>query len=264
MKRKERKKNSPVLPVRLILHSGRFLFSNFPVVVYQLSRNWLQKIVENQNSMGDWLYLKGFPTYRTFFFFFYNLAPSPRICRKWFKQAQIYFKRGCVFQCISVFSQKSSPTKCAIFPVFIVLYSIVYIQFWLFKIKYVLTFCAKLNKITVQYPSWIFFFFFRVIFEYFESINPPPPEVFFHPPKGGGCCTPSLDFLYRMPDNLLPVCRYGPPLSIDTKMSTIELHMTSLWHHKVSAPSEIWIHWKYTWTLAKINFSPKNHRNMGF
>ena len=38
---------------------------------------------------------------------------------------------------------------------------------------------------------------------------------------------------------------------IDTKMNTIELHMTSLWRHKVSAPS------KYTWKLAKIKFSLK-------
>ena len=44
--------------------------------------------------------------------------------------------------------------------------------------------------------------------------------------------TPSLDFLYRRPDipTFDTIVRYGPPLSClsnDTKMSTIELHMTS-------------------------------------
>ena len=47
-------------------------------------------------------------------------------------------------------------------------------------------------------------------------------------------------------------------------MSTIELHMASLWRHKVSAPSLIWMYWKYTWKLGKNNFSLKNRRNMGF
>ena len=38
-----------------------------------------------------------------------------------------------------------------------------------------------------------------------------------------------------IPHYLLPVYRYGPPLSIDTKMSTTELHMTTL----DGAPSQI-------------------------
>ena len=65
------------------------------------------------------------------------------------------------------------------------------------------------------------------------TINPRPPEVFLvtRPPKGGGVVAiPSLDFYTErlIPLYLLPVYRYGPPLSIDTKMSTIELHVTSL------------------------------------
>ena len=58
--------------------------------------------------------------------------------------------------------------------------------------------------------------------------------------------------------------RYGPPLSIDTKVNTIDLHMTSLWRHKVIAPSEIWMHWKYTWKLGKINFSLKTVETWDF
>ena len=108
---------------------------------------------------------------------------------------------------------------------------------------------------------------FRAFFQHFPKLKhslpwlyslfyiPRPPEVFFAtcPPKGA-VATPSLDFLHRMP---MPVYRYGPLLFIDTKMSTIELHMTSLWRHKASTPSEIWMHLKYTWTLTKINFSLK-------
>ena len=63
------------------------------------------------------------------------------------------------------------------------------------------------------------------------KINPRPSEVFFcNTSSKGGCCKPSLDFLYGTPDTpiLLPVYRCGPPLSIDTKVSTIGLHMTSL------------------------------------
>ena len=39
--------------------------------------------------------------------------------------------------------------------------------------------------------------------------------------------------------NLLPVYRYGHPLSIDTKISTNHYCMTSLWRHYVSAPTKI-------------------------
>ena len=53
-------------------------------------------------------------------------------------------------------------------------------------------------------------------------------------------------------------------LSIDTKMSTSELHMTSLWRHKVSAPSQIWMYWKYTWKWAKNDFSIKKIVEHGF
>ena len=54
--------------------------------------------------------------------------------------------------------------------------------------------------------------------------NPRPPEVFFvaSPP-------PWIFYTERLiPLYLLPVYRYEPPLSIDTFMSTIDLHMTSL------------------------------------
>ena len=62
-------------------------------------------------------------------------------------------------------------------------------------------------------------------------LNPRLPEVFFVTrPLKGVVATRSLDFLYVTHDTLylLPVYRYVPPLSTDTKMSTIELHMTSL------------------------------------
>ena len=39
--------------------------------------------------------------------------------------------------------------------------------------------------------------------------------------------------------NLLPVYRYGHPLSIDTKISTNHSSMTSLWRHNVSTPTNI-------------------------
>ena len=95
-----------------------------------------------------------------------------------------------------------------------------------------------------------------------NQINPLPPSVFFvtRPPKGRLLQPPPGIFYTErlIPLYLLPVYSYGPPLPIDTKMSTIKLHMTSLWHHKViSAPSEIWMHWKCTWKWAKINFSLK-------
>ena len=64
------------------------------------------------------------------------------------------------------------------------------------------------------------------------SINPRPPEVSFvtRPPKRGLLQPPPWIFYTErlIPLHLLPVYRYGHPLSIDTKMSTIELHMTSL------------------------------------
>ena len=89
--------------------------------------------------------------------------------------------------------------------------------------------------------------------------------IFFvtRPPKGGCCNPPPWNFYTELliPLYLLPAYRYGPPLSIDTNMSTIELHITSLWSQRAS---EIWIHWKYTLKLAKINFSLKNRRNMGY
>ena len=90
-------------------------------------------------------------------------------------------------------------------------------------------------------------------------------KYFCNTSSEGGCCNP-LNFLFGTPDTPIFVTnnRYGPLLSIDTKMSTIELHMTLLWRHKVSVSSEIWIDWKYTWKLAKINFSLKNRRNMEF
>ena len=64
-------------------------------------------------------------------------------------------------------------------------------------------------------------------------LNPRPPEVFFitRPPKVWGLLQPPSWIFYTerlIPLNVLPVYRYGPPLSIDTKMSTIDLHITSL------------------------------------
>ena len=102
------------------------------------------------------------------------------------------------------------------------------------------------------------------------EVNSCPPEVFYvtRPPKGLWHPLPGFSkrnslypckFLY-----LLPVYRYGHPLSIHNKLSTIKLHMTSLWRHIVSAPSKMCMHWKHTWKFAKINFSPKNRRHMRF
>ena len=75
------------------------------------------------------------------------------------------------------------------------------------------------------------------------AIKPRPPEVFFvtRPPKGG-CCNPLPGFSIR--NAWYPYIYYqyiGMDLlyPFDTKMSTIELHMTSLWRHKVSAPSDL-------------------------
>ena len=65
------------------------------------------------------------------------------------------------------------------------------------------------------------------------TFNPRPPEVFFvrRPPKGGGgrllLQAPPWIFYTQsvIPLYLLPVYRYVPPLSIDTKMSTIKLQI---------------------------------------
>ena len=79
----------------------------------------------------------------------------------------------------------------------------------------------------------------------------PRPQVFFcNTSSEGGLLQPPPWIFYTeslIPLHLLPVYRYGPPLFIDTKISTIELQMTSPWRHKVSASSQIWMYWKYTW-----------------
>ena len=82
-----------------------------------------------------------------------------------------------------------------------------------------------------------------------RKFNPRPPEVFFvtRPPREGLLQPPP--WILRnvwYPYILLPMYRYGPLLSIDIKMSTIEIQMSLLWLHKVSAPSQIWMCWKYT------------------
>ena len=100
------------------------------------------------------------------------------------------------------------------------------------------------------------------------QLNPCPPDqgIFCSTSfEGRGLLQPPPWIFFT--ERLIPLhvyLQYGPPLSIDTKMSTTERHMTSLWLHKVRAPSEIWMHWKYTWKLAEINFSLKNRRNVGF
>ena len=58
--------------------------------------------------------------------------------------------------------------------------------------------------------------------------------------------------------------RYGPPLSIDTKISTIELHMTSLWRQSQRALGNFLCIKNIYVKISKINFSLKNRRNMGF
>ena len=62
------------------------------------------------------------------------------------------------------------------------------------------------------------------------TFDPRPPEVFFVTRLPKGLLHPPLIFYteHMIPLYLLPVYRYGPPQSIDTKMSTIELHMTLL------------------------------------
>ena len=96
--------------------------------------------------------------------------------------------------------------------------------------------------------------------------NPHPPEVFFvtHPPKGG-LQLPTWIFHteHLMPLYLLPVHRYGPPLSIDTKMSTIKLYMTSLRSQSQRALRNLDALKIYV-KMSKNQFLLKNRRNMGF
>ena len=69
------------------------------------------------------------------------------------------------------------------------------------------------------------FVFFFLLWHF----NPRPPEVFLVPPKGGELLKPLPGFFfYTEHQYLLHVYRYGPLVSIDTKMSTIKLHKTSL------------------------------------
>ena len=65
------------------------------------------------------------------------------------------------------------------------------------------------------------------------SLNPCSPEGFSQTyfPKGGGLLQPPLWIINtegHITLNLLPVYRYGHPLSIDTKISTNHYCMTSL------------------------------------
>ena len=59
---------------------------------------------------------------------------------------------------------------------------------------------------------------------YRRVLNPCSPEGFSRTyfPKGGGCCNPPwiINTEGHITLNLLPVYRYGHPLSIDTKIST--------------------------------------------
>ena len=84
-----------------------------------------------------------------------------------------------------------------------------------------------------------YFHFGKVVF--LTCFNPPPSEVFFCDKSSeGGLLQPLPGFSIR--NAWYPIFAD----TTDTKMSTIELHMTSLWLQKVCAPAEIWMHWKYT------------------
>ena len=81
----------------------------------------------------------------------------------------------------------------------------------------------------------------------------------------GGCCTPCIFYNKRpIPSCLQQLYSYESPLSIDTKISTICLRMTSLWRHSVSVTSKFWTYWKYTQKIGKNHFRLNNHRNMLF
>ena len=70
-------------------------------------------------------------------------------------------------------------------------------------------------------------------------------------------------YTVRLIPYLLPVYWYGLPLSIDTKTSTIELHMTSLWRHKLSPLGNLDTLKIYV-KISKNQFFVKNRRNMRF
>ena len=139
------------------------------------------------------------------------------------------------------------------------------------KWKVIIIFCVD-KETFLLYCIWVLFYFntfhyHLFYYNYYYSSNivehlpsPRPPGVFFvtRPPKGG-CCNPIPRFSIQNAwyPYICYQCIGVDLLSIGTKMGTIEHHMTSLLLHKVSAPSEIWMHWKCTWKLAKINFSPK-------
>ena len=98
-------------------------------------------------------------------------------------------------------------------------------------------------------PHKIFTFrFFLTQSHLFKHLS--PWGIFCNTSSEGGLLQPPPWIFYTerfIPLYLLPVYRYGHPLShsIDTKMSTTELHMTSLWGHRVSPCSQIWMYWKY-------------------
>ena len=64
---------------------------------------------------------------------------------------------------------------------------------------------------------------------------------------------------------LLQIKSYGSSLSIDTKISTNHLHMTSLWGHNASMPRKIGKYSERAYRIGQnLFFSQKNHRNMQF
>ena len=79
------------------------------------------------------------------------------------------------------------------------------------------------------------------------AFNPRPPEAFF---VTRGVVATSSGF------SITNIHSYESPLSMNTKISTICLRMTSLWRHNVSATSK-WTNWKYIQRIGKNRFSAK-------
>ena len=90
-------------------------------------------------------------------------------------------------------------------------------------------------------------------------MNPRPPEVFFvtRPPKGGGALrSPPWFSIQNAWYSYICYQCIGMDLLYPLIPKWVQLNF--IWRHydvKISVPSEIWMHWKYTWKLAKINFS---------
>ena len=102
--------------------------------------------------------------------------------------------------------------------------------------------CGKMHPVVTPLSNFIHF-------------NPRPPEPFSvaRLPKGGFLQLPWIfDNKRPIPLCLLALYSYGSPLSIDTKISTLHMRMTSLWHHNISATSKFWANWKYSQRIAFV------------